>query len=344
MVTRPIAGWYSSGVSERRNWLSRLLTWLMASYLLASLAAFIVALGRLLRWCLRRPSREGGRPVDSHVVPDWAFRQPDPLIYSQPWLQARGLAVTWQNPDIHLELPTAPGTAVDSWSLAADTVYRVFARVWNGSVDAPVGDLPVEFSYLDFGIGGTSVPIDTTTVDLPVKGASGTPAAASVSWRTPATAGHYCVQVRLVWPFDADPGNNMGQHNVVVRSLNSPTATFVVPVRNHERRPLTMRLVTDGYRLPALEPCPPERRPERDERRIRAVHAIGAQPIPEGWSVDLGDAADGVRLRPGESVDVSVTLTAPDGFVGQQAINLNGFAGERLVGGVTLIAEGEADA
>jgi len=315
---------------------------LLRAYLLLALIGFLVALLRLLRACTNRPAPAGAGPVDSHVVPEWAFRQPDPLIYSQEWLLARGLAVTWQNPDIHLESPAAPGVAVDSSALAADTIYRVFARVWNGSVDAPVAKLPVEFSYLDFGIGGTSVAIDSDEVDLHVKGAVGTPAIASVDWRTPPTPGHYCLQVRLVWPHDADPGNNMGQHNVDVKPLNSPTATFRVPLRNHKRRPLRMRLQADGYVLPRLDPCPPERDPERDERRVRARHGRHAHPVPEGWAVNLGHAADGIELRPGESVELTIDVTAPDGFSGRRAVNVNGFAGERLIGGVTLIAEGVA--
>jgi hypothetical protein len=228
--------------------LRRCLLW---AYLIFSVVGFLLALLRLLRGCLNRPPAATG-PVDSHVVPVWAFRAPDPLIYSQAWLLARGLAVTWQNPDIHLELPTAPGVPVDSTSLAPDTVYRVFARVWNGSSDAPVAKMPVDFSYLDFGIGGASIPIGGDEVDLPVKGAAGTPTIATADWHTPKTPGHYCLRVRLIWPHDADPGNNVGQHNTDVKALNSPKATFTVPVRNHERRPLRIRLEADGYELPAL--------------------------------------------------------------------------------------------
>lgn len=285
-------------------------------------------------------------------MPDWAFRQPDPLIYSQYWLQSHGFAYTWDNPDIHLELPASPGQPVDAHTLPPDTVHRVVARVWNGSTDAPVAQLPVEISYIDFGIGGVSVPIDTTTVNLPVKGAPGTPAIASVDWRTPATPGHYCLQVRLVWPFDADPGNNLGQHNVDVKALNSPRAEFRVPVRNERRQALDVRLEVDSYELPALRPCPPatETRPEQGaddgaarRARVMAEHGAGRHPVPDGWQVGLGRAAEPLRLEPGATEEIAVVVIAPDGFVGRQVFNLKGLAGRTLIGGVTLVATGDDD-
>jgi hypothetical protein len=43
-----------------------------------------------------------------------------------------------------------------------------------------------------------------------------------------------------------------------------------------------------------------------------------------------------LTLAPGEQRDVSVKITATDGFVGTQPINVNAFDGADLVGGVTL--------
>jgi hypothetical protein len=48
-----------------------------------------------------------------------------------------------------------------------------------------------------------------------------------------------------------------------------------------------------------------------------------------------------LQLDPGDSVDVAIEVTAPDGFKGRRALNVNGLAGDRLIGGVTLIAEGD---
>jgi hypothetical protein len=303
--------------------------------LFASLIALLVAVWRLLRGCFRRGRPLERPPTQAATVPAWAFRQPDPLIYSQEWLLGQGLAVTWQNPDIHLEALDAAGVAVDSSSLEPDTVYRIVANVWNGSPDAPVAYLPVEMSFLDFGIGGVTVPIGTTFVALPVKGAPGTPARASLDWRTPETPGHYCLQVRLVWADDANPHNNMGQHNVDVKPLNSPRAVFTVPVRNPGRFPIEVQFRTDGYEIPEPAPC---NRP----RRTVADHSADRHPISEGWAIDLGEATQGMRLKAAEAKELTVTLVAPEGFTGRQAVNLNGLAGGHLLGGVTLIAEGRS--
>jgi hypothetical protein len=77
----------------------------------------------------------------------------DPLLYSQFWLQKQWLAVTWQNPDFRLELASAPGVPVEPSTLSPNTKYRVFVRIWNGSVDGPAADVEVHLSYLDVGIG-----------------------------------------------------------------------------------------------------------------------------------------------------------------------------------------------
>ena len=323
----------------------RLLCALFLTYLFAACATIIWALIAFLRSCVYR-RRHVPRPAGTHAIPEWAHREPDPLIYSQYWLQSEGLAYTWQNPDIHLELQAQPGQPVDSHSLAPDTLYRIFARVWNGSPDAPVGWLPVSFSYLDFGIGGVPVAIGATSVDLPVKGAPGTPAVATIDWKTPATPGHYCLQVLLEWPFDANPANNLGQHNMDVKPLNSPRARFVVPVRNEGRRRLEVRLVVDAYELGDPDPCPP--RDDREDaaarrRRVAAKHRRALHPVPEGWDVDLGAATKGLVLRPGQAEDVEVTITAPEGFSGRKSFNVSGIAGTELIGGVTLVVTGNAD-
>jgi hypothetical protein len=289
----------------------------------------------LLRLC-RLVCRDRKQP-DTPNVPPWAYRQPDPLIYSQQYLQAQGLAVTWNNPDIHLESPGAPGVPVDSHDLQPDTDYLVIARVWNGSTTAPAPGLPVHVSFLEFGIGTTRHDVGQTAVDLAVKGAAGCPAFATVGWHTPATPGHYCLQVQLIWDDDANPANNMGQHNTDVKPLNSPHAAFDFPLRNGSETALLLRLQADAYDIPPPPECQPDNGPDAVRRR-RARHNRAAWPLPAGWQVAVTPAE--ARLDPGQSTQVTADITAPDGYVGRQAINVNAYAGQALVGGVTFYVEG----
>jgi hypothetical protein len=280
-------------------------------------------------------------------IPAELYRRPDPLIYSQSYLMGRGLAVTWDNPDIHLMLD---GTPVDSSLLKPDTEYQVIARVWNGSPDAPAVNLPVRFSYLSFGIGATLAPIGETVVDLPVNGAAGLPALAIVPWRTPAIEGHYCLRVELIWPDDANPDNNLGQENTYVKALNSPRAELVFPVRNDNPRARVLRLEADAYRIPPLPTCDPNAlsaaasmtRQEFDERRrlTQMLHDRQAFPVPEGWIVAI--SPNSLRLAPGEQQQVSINVTAPDDFHGRQVLNINAWEDRTLVGGITLYVTGSA--
>lgn len=245
---------------------------------------------------------------------------------------AKDMAVTWDNPDIWLE---RGGSAVSSHDLEPDTEYDVVARIWNGSPDAPAIGAPVTFSFLSFGVGTPSTVIGTDTVDLHVKGSPQLPGVARTTWRTPGAAGHYCLQARVSWPDDVDPGNNMGQENTDVKALNSPEAHFEFPVRNDAHRQRTLVLEADGYAIPPVPRC--DDRPQ-DPRR---VHGRGQHPVPDGWTVEITPRR--FRLGPDESETVRVHVVAPDGFSGQQAINVNAFADERLVGGVTLGVHGEAN-
>ena len=267
---------------------------------------------------------------------------------------SQGLAVTWDNPDIALFDVAAGLTPVSSSALVADTVYEIRATIYNGSTDAPAVGMPVEFSYLSFGIGTTSTPIGSTTVNLPVKGAPGHPATAAVRWRTPATPGHYCIQVKLIWPDDANPANNLGQENTDVGAAHSP-AVFEFPVRNAEVHPDTLRLTADSYQLPEPLDCSEIRLPDRDEKRrrrgrrngdgrdpwedvcreLRSRHERSQFGIEPGWDVRIDPAE--VELAAGDDEIVRVTVEPPVGFSGTEAINLNAVnrAG-RLVGGVTL--------
>ena len=140
----------------------------LLKFLLALLVGWIQGLVELIRLISglianasarnRLPGR-AAKGADSQCIPirHPSYRKPDPLIYDQYYLMGLGLAVTWDNPDIELR---RGGVAVSSSEILPDTEYEIVARIWNGSTDAPVVDLPVYFSYLDFGIGTTRHEID----------------------------------------------------------------------------------------------------------------------------------------------------------------------------------------
>jgi len=315
---------------------------------------FWMLLCDLCRAARNRATRRGRRFAAGdccvRLPPDTLLR-PDPLLYSQYYLMAQGLAVTWDNPDIEI-YRTVAGVPqlVPSHLLTQDTEYEVRVRVWNGSYSGPAPGLPVHLSFLTFGINTVSTAVGAAFVDLPVKGAPNHPVIAPFRWRTPAAPGHYCLQARLDWPDDANPDNNFGQENVNVGALHSP-ATFVFPVRNERLYQRRFTLAVDAYEIPPVLPCSryaatlPPRGPRTRLQESRArweiargVHARDAFPVPPGWSVAI-QPGEVVSLEPTEERTVTVTITAPDGFTGTKAFNVNAFEGDVLVGGVTLFVE-----
>lgn len=322
-------------------------------YLILYLALLIlfglIGLVRVIQGVLRKKCRkasgdpkgkgsEGHPPSKGIHVPPHTYKRPDPMIYSQYYLMSKGIAVTWDNPDIQLFDGLTP---VSSSNIGTSKTYSIHARVWNGSVDAPVVNLLVRFYYLSFGVGTIRHYIGDTFVDVPVKGAVGLPATAEHTWTTPPTPGHYCIQVELLWPDDANPDNNLGQENLNVRKLASP-ATFEFTLRNDSRFRRAFTLRADAYERPTRVPCPdgPPNAPPRGniEADPFARHRLKNHPVPAGWQVDFEPGSE-VILGPEEEKLITVIVTAPGGFVGRQTINVNAFDGDELIGGVTLYAE-----
>lgn len=280
---------------------------------------------------LRRSLRRRG-PTPRRCVPinHPAFFRPDPLIYDQYYLTGLGLAVTWDNPDIQLYLNGAP---VSSSALLPGTTYEVSAQIWNNSAQAPVANMSVAFSFLEFGVGTVSVPIGTTNIDLGVKGGPNCPAPATMPWTTPTTPGHYCLQVQLQPVDDGNTQNNLGQENTNVSTAHS-TATFAFTLRNSTDRSHTYSFETDAYTPGTPDPC----NGSAEGRHARlARHQRGSQPVPVGWQVKIDPQAP--SLVPGQSTTITVTATPPNGFIGEQGINVNAFHDGELAGGVTLTVD-----
>lgn len=332
------------------------LAFFLILYLALLVLLGIILLARIIWGILRKvcrkinapPKGQGSNinsPSKEIYVPAHTYKRPDPLIYSQSYLISQGLAVTWNNPDIQLFDFIDKSKAVSSHELEAGKIYTIQAKIWNNSTEAAAVNMLVRFYYLSFGIGTLRHYVGQTLIDVPVKGAASEelPVVAKHDWTTPQAAGHYCLQVELVWNDDANPHNNLGQENVDVKKLNSPNATFEFALRNDAVFARRFRLIADSYEIPPKSPCD-ERNPasvevwRRTERDPYALHRPQIYPVPDGWQI-VYLPGDIISLDAGEEQIVTVKVTAPDDFTGKQAINVNAFdEKDQFAGGVTFYA------
>jgi len=257
-----------------------------------------------------------------------ALVQPDPLIYSQYFLNRLGLAVSWDNPDIQIHLNSK---AVSSSSLQPSTEYEIVAQIWNGSPFAPVIGMQVHFSFLEFGIGTVHKPIGSKTVNLGVKGLP--PVNSSIQWTTPSVAGHYCIQVLLNPYDDSNPDNNLGQENINVIKSHSP-ANSSFTLRNDTDKRRTYHFEIDTYESAEQSPCNGTDRNTTPNKVNLTRHRIGSSPIPSGWQVIV--FPNNPSLDPAEVIQVEVTIVPPERYLGTQNFNINAFYGSTLAGGVTF--------
>jgi hypothetical protein len=306
----------------------------------------------LCRACRRAhlPGRRGkASPKQCITLSDPAVKRPDPLIYDQYYLMALGFAVTWDNPDIWLE---QGGVVIPPENLLPDTTYDVVARIWNSSTEGSCVGLPVQFSYLSFGIGVHSHPVmpgpDNVTVNLGVKGGPNCPAYATTKWKTPALAGHYCLQVSFSWIDDSNPYNNLGQDNTLVGVSHSPVQ-FEFQLRNAKRFRQEFRFETDSYAIPRLPRCSEDRNKIRtgvsaitqrpfDPIAVPPQHERSRCPLPAGWDVAFSPVNP--VLDADEEITVRITVNPPNRFTGRQPINVHAFSPSGLAGGVTFYVQG----
>ncbi len=290
---------------------------------------------------LKLPHPKQEELADCTVVNTPSFHRPDPCIYSQDYLLKLGLAVTWDNPDIVLR---KGGVIVTEHDLLPATEYEIDATVWNNSYDAPAFGLKVLFSFLSFGVATVETAIGQTFVNLGVKGGVNHPANARMKWKTPPSAGHFCLKVVLSWIDDANPGNNVGQNNLNVVAPQSP-AEFTFRLRNAADREEKFGFEVDTYAIPNAPSCP-ARLEQADKQRfserlkkIQAVHDKANFPVPADWKVEI--SPDQPLLDPDEEIDVNVKITPPGGFAGSKPFNVNARQGDKYAGGVTLIVSTE---
>lgn len=200
-------------------------------------------------------------------IPERIINRPDPCIYDQFLLMKLNQPVTWDNPDVAIFLN---GVEQYTYSLTVSTTYRVVITVHNSSRDKPANGTLVDVRWIEFGAGGQiRHPIQTLAANVPVW-----PGVAQVQtdWLTPATPGHYCIEVELSHPNDGNPSNNLGWNNTQVLAAASEVRT---PVRIFNRWP-------NG--------CPPVREDGGETSLVRVFAGWAVLGALGGfaWAVDIG--------------------------------------------------------
>jgi hypothetical protein len=230
----------------------------------------LAALWALLLRLLGKGPKPPKTPTDCFQIPPDVARKPDPCIYSQWYLAAKGMSVTWDNPDI--QVVTTGGVPVPSHALVADTDYRVEATIHNASFDAALG-VEVICVYRPWSFGTADrVPVEADALGNPAIrrlniGSWGS-AVATFKWHTPNVAdAHFCIQVECHHVDDREPNNNLGQENTNVAKPASPVE-LDIPLFNPRDEPARILLTADAYEIPT----------ESVELRLEELHAGAPDP------------------------------------------------------------------
>ena len=229
--------------------------WRLIVMLLLLLLLILRMVAEFLEWvCKKKPER----PPPKHCceVPPHIDRKPDPCLYSQFYLMAQGLSVTWDNPDIWLTLPD--GTPVESHALQPATKYLVHARIHNASFDPALGTA-VRCLYRPYSFNSPDrVPIEVLPDDR-ARGGTSHCAVAERGCRVPMdyTADSQPALVptgECSHPADKNPNNNLGQENTQVLggASGSPLQTGA-RLFNPTDRTMRARVTVDQYAVPADE-------------------------------------------------------------------------------------------
>ena len=318
----------------------------------SALLAFIPLLVRRGTAVVERARREDD-VLPCLPIPAGVWLRPDAYLYSQPALMALGIAVTWDNPDVRIL--DGAGNTVGSHDLLPSTTYRIQATIHNRSTDAPAPGMPVIFAPAGFGAGAPTIAALATTIDLPVRAAPGEPALAEVTWTTPSVPGHYCIVITAIWPDDANPIDNVGQHNTVIRDAAPGERLIVtVPVFNPARDRASFVATVDSYVLPrepilAGEGAPlvlaeeARRSATSDEDpRLALIVTANARdrfPAPAAWHAMISPPE--LDLEPGGGRDLDFEATVPvdaeNGSEQRFNIVVTDPDGGVLLGGVTVV-------
>jgi hypothetical protein len=289
-------------------------------------------------WIVLTHERRGGDPCV--YVPERIINRPDPLIYSQFLLMQLGQPVTWDNPDVAIFLG---GVEQNTYDLRVDTIYDVVIKVHNSSREKPAPGTGVEIRWIEFGAGAQIRHAITSLVtDVPVWPGTVTVA---TTWRTPATPGHYCIEVELSHPDDGNPANNRGWNNTQVKKAASEVS---VPIRIFNRwvggPPLGAGIERRRRRRAAHVQEPGWNIVEIDVDSYRFEDGKGKQvdpgvmfePRPPAWPARVEPHL--FHFAPEETFrDVALVVDAPDGGREPEPFNVNVRQGGQPTGGVTVL-------
>lgn len=315
---------------------------------------FIMLLWRRMRkFC--RGARVPHQQLPCLPIPSGIWLQPDAYLYSQQYLMSLGIGVTWDNPDV--TLTDILGNVVGSHNLKPSTKYQINALIHNKSNVAPAPQMPVVFTLLSFGAGmNPQQKIGITKVDLPVRTAPGEPVIATAIWTTPSTPGHYCIEIEAVWPGDANPLDNIGQHNTVIQKVSAGQHIIIpVPVMNTLQGKTRLNVKMDSYVLPR-EPLLRNSankfaRPGREINktgiesddaflsRVINENLPGKFPAAPEWLPAL--SVENLEIETDQVATVTFEATVPFAAISGEEqrfnISISGEGTDRMIGGVTII-------
>jgi hypothetical protein len=232
--------------------------------------------------------------------PEPVMRRPDPSIYSQTYLAAQGLPVTWDNPDIWMAKAATPNVIEpDSYHLEADTDYIVSVQAHNASTDLALG-VKVRLLYRPWSFNSPDLlPAAINAngqevvrfVNIPGMGS----AIAQFTWHTPPVptgeTRHYCLQAHLSHPLDTNLENNVGQENTNVHSANPGHVTagelvrVDVPLFNPAGQDARIVFRADAYAIDRTETVQLQRQTNTGRERLSLSQRIGnvlPMVLPEG--------------------------------------------------------------
>jgi len=298
----------------------------------------------LCRICaiLTNKRKTGDRCV---YFPEDVSNRPDPCIYDQFMLMQLKLPVTWDNPDVAI---FKGGVEQFTYDLTVDTEYDVAITVHNNSKEKEALGTHVEVRWIEFGAGAPVRHFITSLIaDVPVW--PGT-AVVHTPWRTPASPGHYCIEVELSHPKDANPANNLGWNNTQVKKAASQVRS---PIRIFNRwvagPPIDQRAAA---RLDAFASAQgPGRAPPWNYVEIEVdsyvfADAYGDDAHPDvmfaprapAWPVSVEPRLFAFDL--GEAYrDVDLIVDAPDGPGHPEQFNVTAWQGGAPLGGVTVTVQ-----